>query len=266
MIKLSKSIVFLLIAIGGFYACDSTTSPKNIFQEGPVISNFDISPQNVQFSASQDGIKDTTVQVSFSVHTLHTTSDQKPTLTLTNRSTGIIEVEKQMSPTGTDQAFKLEIPFQTKTTLFKEYDVSVVIQDDNGNYNYARSSLALEGFSIAPPVILEVHNPASVQRPASGEKKHPFTAKVTDPQGQEIIDRVFVRIISQETGEVSSSPFQLYDNGKEGDDAVANDSVYTVTFKVNSSNKLQTYNLHYYAINKGGLTSDTVKTTFSIVE
>jgi hypothetical protein len=254
------------MAIGGFYACDSTTSPKNIFQESPVISSFNISPQNVHFTALQDGIKDTTVQVSFYVNTLHTTSDQKPTLTLTNRSTGIIEVEKQMSPTDTDQAFKLKIPFQTKTTLFKEYNVSVVIQDEEGNYNYARSSLTIKGFSIAPPVILKVNNPTSVQRPASGERLYPFTAKVTDAQGQEIIEGVFVRIFNPKTGEVSSSPFRLFDNGEDGDDVVANDSVYTVTFPVNSSSKLQTFDLHYYAINKGGLTSDTVKTTFSIVE
>ncbi len=170
--------------------------------------------------------------------------------------------------TGNENEYRLEIPFETRTTLFEEFKVIVLAQDQSGNFNYAEGSLNLLGFSEIPPEILDVDNPESLQRPAEGEDDEPvpFLAKVTDEEGLDTIESVFMRLISRESGEVTGSPFQLYDNGEAGGDVTANDSVFTRIFRFGSDNQLQTYDILYYAVDKGGLVSDTVKSTFSIVE
>lgn len=258
----------LLLGLGlGFFACDSTTSPEDIFHDKPAITRFNVSPQNVQFTSSADGVKDTTVQVVFTIDAVNL-EENEPILTVTDRFSGEIELEESMPATGNTNEYGLQIPFETRTTFFEEYKVNVLVQDDHGNYNFAEASLNLLGFSEIAPVILEANNPESLQRPAEGEDDKPvaFLAKVTDEEGLDTIESVFMRLISQESGEVTGSPFQLYDNGEAGGDVTANDSVFTRVFRFSSDNQLQTYDILYYAVDKGDLVSDTVRTTFSIVE
>lgn len=257
----------LLVTSLGFISCDSTTSPEDIFRDKPAITDFTIAPQNVQFTSTADGVKDTTVQVTFLVEAVNL-GDENPLLTVTNRFSGETELEENFIATGNPNEYRLEIPFETRTTLFEEFKVIVLVQDRSGNFNYAEGSLNLLGFSEIPPEILEVSNPDSLQRPAEGEDDEPvpFLAKVTDEEGLDTIESVFMRLISRESGEVTGSPFQLYDNGEAGGDVTANDSVFTRVFRFGSDNQLQTYDILYYAVDKGGLVSDTVKSTFSIVE
>ncbi len=258
----------LLLGISlGFFACDSTTSPIDIFQDKPAITNFSINPQNVQFTSSADGVKDTTVQVIFTIDAVNL-GEYAPQLTVTDRFSGETALEQVLPATGNENEFSLQVPFETRTTFFEEYKINVLVQDDHGNYNYAEASLNLLGFSEVAPEILEANNPDSLQRPAEGEDDKPvaFLAKVNDEEGLDTIESVFMHLISRESGEVTGSPFQLYDNGEAGGDVTANDSVFTRVFRFSSDNKLQTYDILYYAVDKGALVSDTVRTTFSIVE
>ncbi|MCP9292780.1 hypothetical protein [Gracilimonas sediminicola] len=255
---LGSSIVFL--------SCDSTTSPKDIFEESPVIQSFNVSPQNVQFTSADDGVKDTTVIVTFSAETENLSEGVVPRIIITDRNSGQVELQQDMEVTSTNGEFTLEVPFETKTTFFQDFKVNAIVQNpETSDFNYATASLKITGFSVEPPEILSVNNPEELQRPTQGEAAVGFLAKVSDVEGMDSIRGVFLRLISRESGEVSGSPFQLYDNASNGDQ-VASDSVFTRVFVFNSENELQTYDVFYYAIDRGGLTSDTVSTTFSIVE
>ncbi|MEQ8525509.1 hypothetical protein [Gracilimonas sp.] len=248
-------------------SCDSTTSPKDIFEDEPSILNFDVSPQNVQFTSGTDGVKDTTVVVSFTAITQNLADGVLPTITITDRVSEQVVLHQNMDGTSSDDEYQLEIPFETKTTFFLDYKVNVIVEESDGSdFNYATASLKITGFSEVRPEILSAQNPETVQRPSSGTNLYRFTAKVTDEEGIDTIEGVFVRIFNRSSGEVNSSPFTLYDDGENGEDISASDSVFTAAFPVNSGSQLQTFDLHYYAIDKGGLVSDTVKTTFSIVE
>ncbi|MBO6586448.1 MAG: hypothetical protein JJ953_10115 [Gracilimonas sp.] len=256
---LGSSIVFL--------SCDSTTSPKDIFEESPVIQSFNVSPQNVQFTSADDGVKDTTVIVTFSAETENLPEGVVPRIIITDRNSGQVELQQDMEVTSTNGEFTLEVPFETKTTFFQDFKVNAIVQNpETSDFNYATASLKITGFSEIKPEILEANNPETVQRPTSGTDVYRFTAKVTDEEGNDTIQGVFVRIFNRSSGEVNSSPFTLFDDGDNGADITAGDSVYTAAFPVNPESQLQTFDLYYYAIDKGGLVSDTVQTTFRITE
>jgi len=252
----------------GFYACDSTTSPIDPLSEEPTITRFSMTPQHVQFSPTADGIKDTTVNVRFEVSTENLPVGNVPLLHIMDNYTNEVAYEIPMNGTPTEDFFVHEIPFETKTTFFEEYTVNVLLSGSPNNLNYAQGSLELFGFSVVPPEILEIDNPETLQRPEEDEPDVPvpFFAKATDEEGLDSIEGVYLRLISRESGELDSSPFRLYDDGENGGDLTAGDSLFTLVFQFSSENQIETYDAYYYAVDRGGLVSDTVKSVFRVIE
>lgn len=227
-----------------------------------------MTPQFVQFSPVEDGIKDTTVVVDFVVSTDNIKVGEVPILHITDEYTNEVVYEVPMNGTPNENFFHHQISFDTKTTFFEEYIVNVLLSENPGNLNYAQGSLDLLGFSVVAPEILEVSNPETLQRPAEGEDDVPvpFLAKATDAEGLDSIEGVYMRLISRESGELDASPFRLFDDGENGGDLTPGDSLYTVVLEIGSQNQLQTYDAYYYAVDRGGLVSDTVKTVFRVTE
>ncbi|HAH51360.1 MAG TPA: hypothetical protein DCL80_08850 [Balneola sp.] len=98
-----------------------------------------------------------------------------------------------------------------------------------------------------------------------------FTAKVIDQDGQNNIDRVFIEFVNEDGSVLIPDPNILYDDGintsnTERGDLVANDSVYTIQFFINSSNTPTNRIVNYFAIDKSGLRSDTLKLPFNLVD
>lgn len=264
-ILLKQNIIYsapLLFITVLFYACDSTSVPDPNFGSEPVINRFDIDPQNVQFSASVDGNKDTTLLIHFEAG-IQNLSDSLPVLTLINQSNQRIEVQDRMQPISSGN-YHLEIPIETRTTSYVAYRVNILAKNDPASSTYAWATLSYDGFSELPPQILSVDNPDTVSIPESDTELYAFTAFVTDPEGQDTIESVLLRISRSGFEDVSGSPFQLFDDGNNGSDETASDSVFTVTFPVDPNSQTETFELSYYAIDKGGLISDTVYTQFTI--
>lgn len=245
--------------------CDSTISPSNSFIDGPEVKELTVTPNDVNFIQA-DGFKDTTLTFSVEATVENVTEETALGYALRNKSTQLLIGEGELTPGDQTNIFETVLGIETTTTSFEELIVEVYAYNPNGNGNFFQTSVSISGFSNNPPEILEASNPEEVQRPSSGETSVSFTAKTTDADGQQSIEGVFLRLISQTSGEVSGSPFQLFDNGASQGDQVASDSVYTTRFSISPTNQLQTYDILYYAVDKGGLVSDTVKTTFSIIE
>ncbi|MDR9419025.1 hypothetical protein [Gracilimonas sp.] len=248
-----------------FQACDSTNSPNSPLENSPFISDFSISPSIIEFQSGKDEFKDTTVAVTLSASVQDLIEEDIPRYVIVDKRDNEILYDGELNQVDGNN-FERVVNIETNTTSFEQYIINLFIADESGAGNYAQGKLTITGLSNNPPEILEVNNPEEYERPSSGSEDVQFTAKVTDVDGQNSISGVFLRLISQTTGEVANSPFRLFDDGTSLGDQVANDSVYTLTFPVSSTNQLQTYDILYYAIDQGGLVSDTVKTTFSIVE
>lgn len=241
--------------------------PDPLLDDKPAITQISINPQNVQFNIENDGFKDTTLDVGIYISTVNIPDDKPPQFAITNKISG-----EQVSQGSFDifdsrtGNFGTEITLQTTTTSFDEYIINVFPSAEQVNGNYAQTIFTISGVSNNNPLILEANNPEEVQLPSSGTENVEFSAKVTDEDGQSTIENVFMWLISQNTGEVSDSPFLLYDDGNNGEDSIANDSLYTLTLEVSPQNQPDIYDVKYYAIDRGGLVSDTVETTFRISE
>lgn len=221
-------------------------------------------PANVVFSP-ENGFKDTTLTISVEARFQNYDALDDPLVVVfsktENKITAQLPLEIIDSQTNT---YSASFEIQTTTTSIENYMVNVIYSHKAGLY--IQKELSIKGFSNSRPQLISVNNPASVSRPTSGTKPVIFTAKATDADGQNTLEGVYMRLISQVSGEVSASPFTMYDDGTTAGDAIANDSTFTLALQINPANQLETYNIHYYAVDKGGLISDTLKTTFSIVE
>jgi hypothetical protein len=245
--------------------CDTTTNPESVIAERPNIQSISVNPAILQFSLDEDGYKDTTLTVSLNSEITLNGSQEQPSFVVTNLSNReVVSAGDLNSISGSNYAVDFEL--NTSTTQFQNFLVQVFAFDEFGNTNSAEHAIELIGFSNARPQILMVDNPAEINRPSSGEIITQFTAKATDLDGQDTIDRVLVRIIDILGSEVPDSPFQMFDDGINYNDVAANDSVYSITFPIAAieDRMTQSFFIEYFAIDQGGIYSDTTRTTFKI--
>lgn len=263
MKKLFICIGALFLVAIGFYSCDEVTSPKNILEEEPYLSHLFVSPEEIVF-LPEYGFKDTTITGLVEARFENHKNLDEPKVVVINESGEIIDEQPLEYVDSRTNLYAASFSINTNTTAFEKYVINIIYSQSK--VLYIQKNLNVIGFSNAKPRLLSVNNPTSVSRPAAGTIPVTFTAKATDDDGQNTLEAVYMGLISQTSGEVAGSPFEMFDDGSSGGDLIASDSTFTLTLEINSSNQLQTYDIHYFAIDKGGLVSDTVKTTFSIVE
>ncbi len=250
-------LIFLVVIIG----CDATGEPPSTTPNAPEISNFEVSPSLVSFDKETDGYKDTTLTFTISVTPEDISEPVSFNFIVIDQLKNTLVKSGSLATNG--ESYTTNFFIETKTTSVMNLIVEVNAFNANGNSTFAQSYIEINGFQNAVPVIVFAENPSKVSLPEQGSKVVSFKAKVTDLDGQDTIDGVFLRLISTASGEVSGSPFTLQDNGTQ-EDEVAADSIFTASFTINANNDPQSYNILYYAKDIGGLVSDTTKTTFRI--
>jgi hypothetical protein len=263
---LGSLILFLCLIL--FISCE-TSFDNNISNDLPFITEFSISPEDINFDNLTTEVIDTTINVNISGQVKKITEDTRLIFSVTDIQNNVQVEEGNLNLTSISPLngnFDKNIVIEVSTSTFSNFLVVVTATDKNGNGNYAQSVLKIKGISNSAPQIIEVDNPTEYVIPQSETENIRFTAKVIDEDGQNNIQGVFLRLISRTTGEASGSPFELYDDGQSLGDQVASDSVFTLTFPVSSDNQPDTYDIHYFATDRGGLSSDTVKTSFSLIE
>lgn len=260
MVKRKK--LYILLFISAFlYSCDSVSNREDLLQSGS-IEEISVSPRIIAFTPA-DGDIDTTVR--FQVRAILSESNLDPELIISNSRTGN-EIFNAPMNNIVDNEFSSEISLNTRTTSFAEYNVLVILK----NKVYAQSIFELKGFANSRPQILDINNPESVTIPeGSNTVTVPFTAKVTDDEGQESISNVYLNFRNEDGTLLSNEPFILLDDGNSGGesgDVTASDSTYTITFSIDSSNTPNNRTVLYWAIDQSGLSSDTLTAPFNIIE
>ncbi|GAB5408764.1 MAG: hypothetical protein BalsKO_11290 [Balneolaceae bacterium] len=245
-------------------SCDSSVSPVDKLENAPTVQRLNLSPQQIIFNPS-DGFKDTTLSISIEASIENVDEGIVPGFVIRDKSSSALIVDGELSPESRANIFRTELNLITTTTSFDEYIVEVFAYNNDGNGNFYQTTLKIEGFSNDPPTLLEVNNPEEVIIPSEGEIVIPFTAKVFDPDGQDNIDRVLIEFINEDGSSLIPTSNQLFDNGLN-EDVAPGDSIYTIAFRINSSNTPNNRKAIYFAIDKAGLYSDTLETVFNIVE
>lgn len=248
-------------------SCDDTLTPKDYDDIDPYVTDLTVNPSDLTFDSVLDGQKDTTITFDLNVMGFNFETDAVPYYSVFIGDDDIPFIQEKFpinfSPITT---FQTSFSIETNTIEFETYTILVTPTLSGGNQNYAQAIVSQSGVPINAPEILEVNNPDTLIRPLSGSTNAFFTAKVFDPDGQQNIDRVLIRIIDTEVGEVQGSPFEMFDDGSSNQDQIANDSVYTFSLPVTPTNNRpdRDFNIEYIATDISGLRSDTLRTIFII--
>jgi len=258
-----SSIYIVLFFI--FLNCDSTNSPQPLEIDLPGFESTIVTPANITFTLAEDGYQDTTITFNIQANLNNQDSDFSVRYIATNQSSRSLISTNAMEQQGEFYAASFDL--ETSTTSITNLLIEVFIVNSNGDQTSAQIFREVVGFSNARPQMLEASNPTEVIIPTDDSTIIvPFVAKVTDADGQDNIDQVLIEFINEDGSVLVPSPNNvLLDNGLN-EDVAAGDSLYTIAFTVNSSNTPNNRTAIYYAIDRAGLHSDTLSTTFNIVE
>jgi len=251
-------------------SCDDTPGTNTGIEASPAIKSLDLSPDSIQFNANEDRVTDTTITFNLVAAVNSEFHDNEtPQFSVFNRDSLSQPVNTGAMESFNEGTRRFEGSFQLKlrTTDIKNYLVYAYFFNENGQGNRAQHKLIVRGMAQNPPEILDTANPDTVIIPGNPDDvtNVRFMAEVVDPEGQDNIERVLVDIVTPSGTLAGGEPFRMFDDGQpESGDSVASDSVFTSTFSINANNNPQDYTLRYYAFDKTGLASDTVRTSFTL--
>jgi len=247
-----------------FLNCDSTIAPQPLEIDLPGFESTIVTPANITFTLAEDGYQDTTITFNIQANLNNQGSDFSVRYIATNQSSRSLISTDLMGQQG--EFYAASFNLETSTTSIVNLLIEVFVVNNNGDQTTAQIFREVVGFSNARPQMLEASNPTEVIIPTDDSSIIvPFVARVTDADGQDNIDQVLIEFINEDGSVLVPSPNVLLDNGLN-EDVAAGDSLYTIAFTVNSSNTPNNRTAIYYAIDRAGLHSDTLSTTFNIVE
>jgi hypothetical protein len=260
----STLVSFLLVSCG-----DDIPSSANQSQ-AYVITELIVTPTQIAFNPS-DGVKDSVISINVSGRIFANLQNPQPSelnIELIRASDSQPVAFRNVTIDATT-TFEQNITIPSNTTDFNDYRLYLYVSTgDQISSNSAQATVKVRGFALGVPEILATSNPDTVRIPTSGTTPFALQAKVTHPDGQALVDRVFVDIRDQQNNLLAGSPFRLFDDGNVGSsnsgDAVAADSIFTRVFNIGSSNNPDIYQLFYYALDTQGANSDTVQTQMVI--
>lgn len=162
-----------------------------------------------------------------------------------------------------------DLNYETTLTLpeagFLELSVVLQVPIVNGQQLRAEKKLLALSGENAPPQILDIAYPDTAQIPANGQNAIGFFAQADDPQGITDIQGVFMDIYVKTTKELNGQ-LVLLDNGDLANgDQTARDGIFTAVVGLTPTTPARTLVLHFYALDRQGLSSDTTVTEFTLI-
>jgi len=262
-------ITSLIISLFVYSCGEDTPSSQSISQEYS-ITQLNVTPAQINFTPS-DGVKDTIIVINVTGNVRVNTLNPVPSMLNMEiiRATDSQPVAFRNITIDSSTPFEQTVTIPSSTTDFNDYRLYLYVsKGDQLSSNSALATITVRGFALRVPEILATSNPDTIRIPSSGTTPFALQAKVTHPDGQALIDRVFVDIRDQQNNLLAGSPFRLFDDGNNGNsnsgDAVAADSIFTRAFNIGSSNNPDVYQLFYYALDTQGASSDTIQTQMVI--
>jgi hypothetical protein len=243
-----------------FSGCDSPPGDVDPTRSASQLQSAIVKPDSISFRNISSRY-DTTVTISVNATITDLGSESNPSYVIKNAQDSIVS-RGALEPADSADTYQATTDIVLSTSTFTTLYTYIYSDEPSSDGAWIQKKMAVTGLSGSPPEILWATNPDTVQKPESGDRPVIFRAKVTDPDGQDNISiAAFELIRNNEVIQI----IELFDDGSaQSGDQTARDSVYTQVLSINDSNEAATYDIHYYAVDKAQLVSDTVKTTFTI--
>jgi hypothetical protein len=246
-------------------SCDETPGVNAFDTPPPRIADMELTPGDLQFDRIRDGVKDTTIQFSLSVRNLDAGPlANPPILILNDVDLGIKRFDRELTTyNATTNRYSTTFSLATNTNLFRNFELIVyAVNSEDELGNRIVRILKFSGIPGIKPVIANATiTPAQAQIPAAGQaaRRIDFVADVSDADGVDNIDQVFMRLVSETTGPLGS-PFLMTAGTVTG-----NLKRFTTTLEINSSNSPDKIRVLFYADDRAGLRSDTLYRSLEII-
>jgi hypothetical protein len=254
------------LCLGGVLlpGCDSAPGPEAARSRPPVLSDFALSPVQVDLGqVPPDWIVGDNVRIPLEVSVAVQTGDealaevgyvvQAPAAGAPPLASGVLEA-------AAGRQYAATVPVEIPAAEVGVYTVLVFAVDARGQLSNQMRGLLRFAAAGGPPVIERIEAPDVVQRPSPGNPAVPLkvVAVVTDPDGLANLAQVLFWNASR-----PDATFPMADDGENGDD-VAGDGHYTTIVQVESSNQPGTNTLAFQAFDRSGLASEVVEKQITI--
>ncbi len=263
-------LLFITFGIIGLnIGCDSLPGIEKWQGESPVLENFTVNPNEITFHPINDGQKDTTLSMILKVDAFNL-GDNLPHYYIFKNSDEDPSYTGQFKDNGLqNNGFEANVELNTNTYSFLEYKILITAEENHKSADtYIIGTVKQTGIALAPPEIIETNAPITVKIPTNNDViVARFTAKVK-VDGQNNIDNVYLNFRNADGTLLSAQPYAMMDDGETdvSGDLVAGDNIYTKSFSIDKSNTPSERTALYWAIDKAGTSSDTLKVSFNIVE
>ena len=260
--RLITSILVLLVALA---SCDETPGVNALDNAPPRIADLELTPSDLQFDRIRDGVKDTTILFNISVRNIDVGPlDNPPILILNDLDLGVKRFDQELTTyNATTNRYSTTFTLSTNTNLFRNFELIVyAVNSEEELGNRIVRILKFSGIpGIKPLVANATITPAIAQIPLAGQaaRRIDFVADVSDADGVDNIDQVFMRLVSETTGPLGT-PFLMTAGSVTG-----NLKRYTTTLEINSSNSPDKIRVLFYADDRAGLRSDTLFRNLEII-
>ncbi len=255
----------ILLVIAALASCDETPGANALDNRPPRITEMVLLPGDLHFDRDRDGVKDTTIQFTLSVRNLDAGPlDNPPILTLYDLDLGTKRFDQVLATyDASKNRYSTTFTLSTNTNLFRNFELVVyAVNNENELGNRIVRILKFSGIpGIKPVVVNATITPAVAQIPLAGQpaRRIDFVAEVSDDDGLDNIDQVFMRLVSETTGPLGT-PFLMTAGSVTG-----TVKRYTTTLEIGSSNSPDKIRVLFYADDRAGLRSDTLYRSLEII-
>lgn len=261
---LPLATIFLFL-IAGISACDAPPGSAPYQVSPQPFSSLSLIPEALQFDPAA-GVRDTTITVQITAQLRPGLMPVNPTFSV--RRQGFPEAFRQ-GPLTLNQDGSLTAEFTFSTATNNSLVLSVFVFDalEGGVLsNTLQRNLVQTGFTTQPPQLISFDHPTEVSIPTEGTVSFRFETEVFHPEGQENILTVLLELFDSAGNFLGGEPFTMLDDGdaQNSGDRDAGDGIFTRAFSIGPANQPEVYDVRTYALDRHGLSSDTLTSTFTI--
>lgn len=257
----SRGITGILLAcllpIMVITSCDDPPGSTGIETSINVLSDFSMTPGDVDLGNNVTG--EATIDYELFVSFDNNAGYNTPNFTVYDATVGEEILQGTFTQTETNGRFRGSFSITVPANQVSEFRVYVFARSESGTIsNTFRKTFRITGALSGPPVMEYLDHPESVPIPQTGTTLIRFESSVIHPDGQVNIEEVLLELYDSNGVLLGGQPFTM---DPESDDAGNN--IFSRTFMINPQNQPETYDVWGYAIDRAGVSSDTLFSTIT---